>query len=146
MTAHEDEARFNLTLLELLRQDFDLNIAGLDGSLPEDESGIDVDGIWNHVRVAVKDIPRFEVTTDTAIGAFSFAKYLMWKDLADRREQICANSVVKHLLKRGQESFDQDGDYPNESELDSLVEPSSLFAPLPADSSQLNVDELSVIL
>jgi hypothetical protein len=68
MVTHEDEPRFNLTLLELLSQDFDLDIAGLDGNLPEDQSGIDVTGIWNHVRVAVKEIPGFEVTTETAIN------------------------------------------------------------------------------
>ncbi|QQL43714.1 DUF3320 domain-containing protein [Sulfuriroseicoccus oceanibius] len=137
MTSHEDEPRFNLTLLELLRQDFDLHIPGLDGDLPEDASGIDVEGIWNHVRVAVKDIAGFEVTTDTAIGTFSFAKYLMWKDLVDRREQLLENPVVKHLIERGQEGFEGNSEYPKEHELDEKVDPSSLFAPLPADSSQL---------
>src|SRR5690606_32561908 len=42
LSAHEDDPRFNLTLLELLRQDFELTIPGLDGALPGDESGIDV--------------------------------------------------------------------------------------------------------
>jgi len=137
MAAHEDEPRFNLTLLELLSQDFDLNIPGLDGALPEDESGIDVVRIWNHIRLAVKEIPGFEVTTETAIGTFSFAKYLMWKDLVDRRDQLTANSVVKHLIERGEEKFGADTEYPREEDLDATVEPSELFSPLPADSSQL---------
>jgi len=137
MSAHEDEARFNLTLLELLSQDFDLKIAGLDGDLPQDESGIDVARVWNHVRVAVKEIPGFEVTTETAIGTFSFSKYLMWKDLTDRREQLTANAVVSHLIERGEEQFSGESDYPSEHELDRLIEPSDLFSPLPADSSQL---------
>ena len=137
MTEHEDEARFNLTLLELLSHDFDLDIAGLDGDLPEDASGIDVSRIWNHVRVAVKEIPGFEVTTETAIATFSFAKYLMWKDLTDRREQLTANAVVKHLVERGEEMFGNDSEYPNERDLDALIDPASLFTPLPADSSQL---------
>ena len=29
---------------------------------------------------------------------FSFAKYLMWKDLTDRADQLAQNRVVKHLL------------------------------------------------
>lgn len=137
MIAHEDEPRFNLTLLELLSQDFDLNLPELDGDLPEDHSGIDVSGIWNHVRLAVKDIPGFEVTTDTAIGTFSFAKYLMWKDLTDRREQLSANAVVKHLMERGEDKFESHYEYPDENELDAKVSPSEVFTPLPADSSQL---------
>jgi very-short-patch-repair endonuclease len=139
MVVHEDEPRFNLTLLELLRQDFELNISGLEGDLPEDASGIDVDGIWNHVRMAVKEIAGFEISTETAIGTFSFAKYLMWKDLTDRREQLTANLVVKHLIERGEENFgaDSDSGYPDERELDAAIAPSELFTPLPADSSQL---------
>ena len=137
MTTHEDEPRFNLTLLELLNQDFDLKIPGLDRELPQDHSGIDVIGIWNRVRVAVKEIPGFEVTTETAIGTFSFAKYLMWKDLTDRKEQLTANSVVRHLIERGDEKFGSEAQYPSERELDSIVSPSELFTPLPADSSQI---------
>ncbi|MCX8494866.1 MAG: DUF3320 domain-containing protein [Akkermansiaceae bacterium] len=137
MTAHEDGARFNLTLLELLRQDFDLKILGLDGDLPQDESGIDVVGVWNRVRVAVKEIPGFEVTNEVALGTFSFAKYLMWKDLTDRKEQLSANLVVKHLIERGEEKFGSESEYPRESELDAMISPAELFTPLPADSSQI---------
>lgn len=137
MTAHEDEPRFNLTLLEFLRQDFDLKIPGLDGDLPQDASGIDVVGVWNRVRAAVKEIPGFEVTTETALGTFSFAKYLMWKDLADRKDQLIANAVVQHLIERGAEKFGGESQYPRESDLDAVISPAELFTPLPADSSQI---------
>lgn len=137
MTAHEDEPRFNLTLLELLRQDFDLEIPGLDGELPEDGSGIDVNGIWNRLRLAVKEIPGFEVTTETAIGTFSFAKYLMWKDLVDRRDQLITNPVVKHLIEGGQEGYSGYSWSATEGDLDQVTDPAHLFTPLPADFSQL---------
>jgi len=137
MTIHEDEPRFNLTLLELLRQDFDLKILGLDGELPQDNSGIDVAAIWNRVRVAVKEIPGFEVTTGSALGTFSFTKYLMWRDLTDRKEQLMANPVVKHLIERGEEKFSGESQYPREADLDATISPAELFTPLPADSSQI---------
>jgi len=139
MSALEDEPRFNLTLLELLRHDFELVIPGLNDELPTDESGIDVDGIWNTVRRAVRDVPGFEVTGEMVLGTFSFAKYLMWKDLADRSDQLLKSPLVKHLLERTVDSsgFIPSGDFPRPEELDAKVDPSSLFAPLPADSSQL---------
>lgn len=84
MLAHDDEPRFNTTLLEMLRKDFEIHIPGLDDTLPSDDSGVDVDGIWDQVRRAVRDAPGFEVVTDVVLGHFSFAKYLMWKDLVDR--------------------------------------------------------------
>lgn len=137
MIAHEDEPRFNLTLLELLRQDFELTIPGLDGGLPMDESGVNVPLVFNTVRRAVKDIAGFEVTPDMVVGTFSFAKYLMWKDLADRKDQLMKSPVVRHLIERDGESFSSGSDFPRPEQLDEKIDPSQLFIPLPADSSQL---------
>lgn len=137
MTAHEDEPRFNLTLLELLRQDFELNIPGLEGSLPTDASGIDLAFIWNTVRRAIRDVPGFEVVEDIVLGTFSFAKYLMWKDLADRSDQLMESPVVRHLIERAENAFSSGGASPRPEDLDRTVDPSQLFTPLPADSSQL---------
>jgi len=139
MSMLDDEPRFNLTLLELLRHDFQLNIAGLAGDLPTDGSGIDVEGIWGIVRRAVRDMPGFEVVTDVALGTFSFAKYLMWRDLVDRSAKLMENDVVRHLLEHrlGGSSLASSGEFPAPERLDALVQPSGLFTPLPADSSQL---------
>src|SRR5450830_1695543 len=136
----DEEARFNLTLLELLRHDFELVIPGLEGELPSDESGIDVPEIWNRVRRAVRDVPGFEVSTEVVLGTFSFAKYLMWKDLAANAEQLLQSPLVKHLLERdpGGEGFAGANDFPRPEHLDVSVTPAQLFTPLPADSSQLS--------
>lgn len=139
MTMLDEDPRFNLTLLELLRHDFALSISGLDGELPTDQSGIDVQGIWNTVRRAVRDMPGFEVTQELVLGTFSFAKYLMWKDLADRSEQLMQSPVVRHLLQRktGGAGLESPGEFPRAELLDTQVEPGKLFTPLPIDSSQL---------
>ncbi|WP_122223256.1 DUF4011 domain-containing protein, partial [Pseudomonas syringae group genomosp. 3] len=135
----DEEPRFNLTLLELLRHDFELVIPGLDSELPGDESGIDVPGIWDIVRRAVRDVPGFEVSTELVLGTFSFAKYLMWKDLNANAAQLLQSPLVKHLLEPGEagEGFSGSEEYPRPERLDSSVTPAQLFAPLPADSSQL---------
>jgi hypothetical protein len=98
LTLHEDEPRFNLTLLEMLRQDFHLNIPGISGELPRDDSGLDVAAIWRTVAVAIKDMPGWEVAQEVCLGQFSFAKYLMWKDLAERTDQLRTCPVVRHLI------------------------------------------------
>jgi very-short-patch-repair endonuclease len=137
MLQHEDEPRFNLTLLELLRQDFELRIPTLEGPLPTDENGIDVGAVWTAVRRAVRDIPGFEVTQEVVLGTFSFAKYLMWKDLVDRSDRLKESPIVRHLMERKEAGFEREGEFPRPENLDSTVDPASLFAPLPADSSQL---------
>ena len=137
LTAHDDDPRFNMTLLELLKQDFGMRIPGLDGELPSDESGIDVTGIWNRVRRAIAGTPGFEVREQVVLGIFSFSKYLMWKDLVDRRDLLKQNRVVAHLIERGKEPFAANGPLPRPEDLDVKVDPADLYAPLPADSSQL---------
>src|SRR3546814_8565251 len=96
--AHDDETVFNMTLLEMLRQDFGLRLPQLEGKLPEDESGVDVALIWNIVRKAVIDMKGFEVVEEVVLSTFSFAKYLMWKDLSDRTAELKESPFVAHLI------------------------------------------------
>lgn len=139
MSMSDEEPRFNLTLLELLRHDFELNIPNLGGALPTDQSGIDVNLIWNIVRREVRDISGFEVTPEVLIGTFSFAKYLMWRDLKDRTDQLRQSDVVRHLLEYrvGQSTLQSSEPFPLPENLDEELEPRELFTPLPADSSQV---------
>jgi len=137
MLLHDDEPRFNTTLLEMLRKDFQIEIKGLEGTLPEDHSGINVDGIWNTVRNAVKEAPGFEVIEDVVLGHFSFAKYLMWKDLVDRTDALRNNTVVKHLIDSPRDPYPSDISFVDKNEVDENYKPSDLFVPLPADSSQM---------
>lgn len=137
LSLHEDEPRFNLTLLQLLKQDFELEIPQLAKSLPIDDRGIDVSLVWNLVRQAVKESPGFEVVPDVALGAFSFAKYLMWKDLVDRTQSLLANPVVGHLINTPKDTYAGARDLPDVDRLDHETAPAEIFAPLPADSSQL---------
>tara|TARA_R110002049_G_scaffold130820_1_gene289278 strand:+ start:7775 stop:13804 length:6030 start_codon:yes stop_codon:yes gene_type:complete len=137
MVVHDDEPRFNTTLLEMLRKDFGINIHGLDGALPEDESGADVAGVWNKVRRAVKESPGFEVVEDVVLGHFSFAKYLMWKDLVDRTDDLRQSPVVRHLIDTPRDSYESSIAFVERDEIDRKFKPSDFLAPLPADSSQM---------
>ena len=141
MTAHDDEPRFNTTLLEMLRKDFHLDIRQFDDGLPEDESGIDVRGIWDAIRQEVRDIPGFEVIREVALGHFSFAKYLMWKDLVDRTDQLRENNVVRHLLDTPRDVYAVPGQsgFVDARRLDEDFAPDDLLMPLPADASQMAV-------
>ncbi|WP_193075896.1 DUF4011 domain-containing protein [Pseudomonas sp. FME51] len=137
MIANDDEPRFNTTLLEMLKKDFGIEIHGLGGALPEDESGVDVAAIWNRVRHAIKDVPGFEVVEDVVLGHFSFAKYLMWKDLVDRSAELKESPVVKHLLDTPREPYDSDIRFVEPADIDREYTPADLLAPLPADSAQM---------
>lgn len=109
----------------------------MEGPLPTDDSGIDVTAVWNIMRRAVRDMPGFEVVPDVMLGTFSFAKYLMWKDLVDRADLLKESPVVRHLIDRDGSATRIGDGFPQPETLDASVDPIDLFTPLPADSSQL---------
>ncbi|WP_425319148.1 DUF3320 domain-containing protein [Rhodoferax fermentans] len=135
---HEDEALFNPTLVEMLRQDFQLELGIAAGDLPRDESGLDIAGIWKRVRNAIKDIRGWEVSEDVVLSMFSFAKYLMWKDLAERTDDLRKSPVVAHLIDTPREPYPSTTPFPDARRLDTDYPPQQVFSPLPADSSQLS--------
>jgi very-short-patch-repair endonuclease len=135
---HEDEPRFNPTLVEMLRQDFNLNLGVVDGDLPHDDAGLDVALIWKMVSHAVRDIKGWEVSDEVVLATFSFAKYLMWVDLTQRTDQLRQSPVVRHLIDTPREPYPSAVAFPVAKRLDAEFSPDTTFCPLPADSSQLS--------
>lgn len=138
LVLHEDEPRFNLTLLEMLRQDFRLTMPSLEGELFRDDSGLDVAGIWRTVATAIKDLAGWELAEEVSLGQFSFAKYLMWKDLVDRTDQLKENPVVRHLIETPNQAYGSRSGFVAPQRLDTVLAPADTYCPLPADSSQLS--------
>ncbi|MBE9640669.1 DUF3320 domain-containing protein [Salipiger pacificus] len=136
---HEDDVRFNTTLLEFLKRDFDLKVPELEGDLPRDESGFDLPRIFEIMRRKVRDVAGFEVVEELALSTFSFAKFLMWKDLVERTDSLRESALVKHLVDNPTEPFLAEGTpgLPVAVDVDRRLAPRDLFTPLPADSSQL---------
>ena len=135
---HEDEPRLNATLLQFVKRDFDLTLPDFRDGLPKDGNGVDVLAVLEHFRHAVRDTPGFEVADDTAISTFSFAKYLMWKDLTDRTASLRQNRVVKHLIDTPEHAFEGAAQpFPDENEIDRIYQSADIVMPLPADSSQV---------
>lgn len=138
LVLHDDEPRVNPTLLQMLEQDFALKIPELAGPLPTDEHGLDVRGIWSAMTRAIREQEGWEVAEEVALSTFSFAKYLMWKDLVDRTEILKDNPVVRHLIDTPNEVYASEVPFPEPRRLDSDYPPEQTFTPLPADSSQLS--------
>lgn len=136
LSRHDDEAIVNPTLLQLLKNSFELRVPGLDVILT-DEHGIDVAKVLQSFRLAVREIPKWEVLEQAHLGIFSFTKYLMWKDLQDRTEQLKGNRVVKHLIENPGQAFAREGRDSDFERLDDTHRPQDILAPLLSDSSQL---------
>ena len=134
---------FNMTLIEFLFTEHNIDLNQFRESLPEDESGIDVNLIWNTVRAAIAEQPGFEVVEELVVASFSFAKYLMWKDLRDRVDDLKENLFVKHLVDNPQDAYIQTTNFVLRDEVDDKIDPEKIFTPLNCDSSQLVAVEAS---
>ncbi|SEI82910.1 Superfamily I DNA and/or RNA helicase [Dyadobacter sp. SG02] len=131
--SREEETLLNITLLEMLRQDFDINITGLD-NLPKDESGVDVKLVFTLIRKAIMAKQRWDVEEQAFLGTFSFNKFVLWNDIHNNVDKLTANPIVKSLISGKLEWHDQETELESESiEFD----PASLSLPISTDSSQL---------
>lgn len=132
----DEETRLNVTLMEMLRQNFQKEIPGLD-PLPEDHSGVNVARVFQLFRDAVRDLAGWEVKTEIWLGQFSFTKFLLWKDLADRLEDLTRNRIVNHLVNEAGTPYPNSPDDITPTRLDDQFHPRDIFCPRSADSSQL---------
>ena len=132
----DEETRLNVTLMEMLRQQFQKEILGLD-PLPEDDSGVDVARVFRLFREAVRDLPGWEVKSEIWLRQFSFTKFLLWKDLTDRLDDLTRNRIVNHLVNEAGHQYPNPPGDIRPDQLDDQFHPREIFCPLSADSSQL---------
>ena len=129
-----EDTMINITLLELLRQKFDINVKGLE-TLPSDQSGVDVVKVFNIIRKAIMEQPRWDVEELSIIGSFSFNKFLMWNDIHYNVELLRRNKIVNGMVTG---TIDWGSDVQEENiDLDQTFSVGDLALPMPADSSQI---------
>ena len=132
----DEDPQINETLLQKLEADFGVRTDGL-RELPEDDAGLDVPEILRRFRTAMRDVPRFEVVSEVRVALFTFTKFLMWKDLAERSDKLLASAVVAHLVKKPGTAYEPGAAFPEPSCLDAERRAAETWCPLDADSSQL---------
>lgn len=149
--SRDEDTMMNITLLEMLRQDFGINISGLE-NLPRDGSGIDVPTVFNTIRRGIMTLARWDVEEQAIIGNFSFNKFIMWNDIHNNADKLRENKIVASLMS-GQVEWKEEEEEENESDenLDDKFSVGDIALPISADSSQLEaiyaaVDNKSFIL
>lgn len=131
----DEETMLNITLLEFLRQEFDITINGLD-PLPADAIGVDVPLVLNIIRKGIMEQPRWDVVEQAIIGNFSFSKFIMWNDIHYNSDELCRGKVVSSLVS-GMIDESLSEDIPEEANLDEKFKVGDIELPISADSSQL---------
>ena len=130
----DEDTQVNITLLEMLRQSFGIDIKGLD-PVPVDESGVDIPQIFSIVRKGVMSRSRWDVDEYAFIGQFSFNRFIMWNDIRNRADELAQNKVVASLIS-GRTEWEGSDITVSPNDLDEIA-PSDMAVPVAADSSQL---------
>lgn len=127
MRMRDEDAQINITLLEFLKQKFDLQIYGLNPP-PMDMHGLDMPKIFAIIRHAVMNLPMWDVVEVGFIGNFSFSQFVMWNDIHNNNAFLENNKIV-HSLMTGAVGWD--------CAIPECVDTDEAYLPVTVDSSQL---------
>lgn len=138
LKVREEDLGTNLPLRERLAEDFGITLPEIEG-----EEGFAPTTYFDAVREAVSSKPEWGVDADTVqLGFFSFAKFLMMRDLDPSNwpdGALASLEVVERLLtSRG---FDAEPDLFGDASLDEARAPGDLVQVTEADASQTKVAE-----
>lgn len=133
----EDEYQVNTTLLEFLKQEFGIEMRGLE-SAPAD-----LDSLLGMVKKQILGYPGWEVVEDVYIASLSFSRFLMWNDLRCHIDAFRQNRFIRSMIEgRPDPSLARAKEaevVENIGEKDAM----GLFLPLSCDSAQLKAVLLS---
>ena len=130
----DEDISVNSTLLEYLKQEFNIDMRGLEGAT----QGLKISEILAMVRMEVQGMRNWAVYDDAYLAAFSFARYQMWYDLRQNIGEFSKNEIVSAFLKNAV-AFGSADERTKEDE--ARVE--ATLTPLPADASQWEAIALS---
>lgn len=121
-----EEYQVNTTLLEFLKQEFGIDIRGLDGQKLSPQEILAV------FRAKTASLKGWLVHDDIYIAQFTFARYAMWSDVKKNMPVYKNNALISSLLtntnKLGENKLTG---IPEDSS-----EPTEILTPLSCDSSQ----------
>ncbi len=130
----DEEVSVNSTLLEYLKEEFNIDIRGLADMV----HGLKISEILAMIRREIVRMRGWEVYDDCYIAGFSFARYQMWNDLRKNITEFSKNEIVSAFLNNVFVPF---GDEKRMKEDE--VAPNVTLTPLPADESQWSAIALS---
>lgn len=134
LKSREEETMINITLIEFLRQEYELNLSALE-QLPYDEKGVDVAKVMGILRRAVMQLKGWDVEEQLVLGNFSFSKLILWKDIVAHQEDLLKSDMVRSLVE-GKLSFSENYETISASDFDN-IHSQSLALPIPTDVSQM---------
>ncbi|MEX1188159.1 MAG: DUF3320 domain-containing protein [Bacteroidia bacterium] len=134
LKSREEETMVNITLVEFLRQEYELNLSGLE-QLPTDEKGVDVAKVMGMLRQAIKNLKGWDVMEQVVLGNFSFSKLILWKDIVVHHEELLKSDMVRSLVD-GKLHINENHEPHSSNDFDN-IHSQSVILPIATDVSQM---------
>lgn len=134
----ENDPVLNLSLLEFLKNDFDLTLPEV---IPSELETIDQ---WTEYLEKIgsilknnsnEHIRRWEIQNRSTFGTFRFQKLAMWHDLEKNKNLIGQHRLCRAIAGEQSEKFEYP-DIPRPESFDEQIHPKTVFTILDCDSSQ----------
>lgn len=134
LKSREEETMINITLVEFLRQEYELNLGALE-QLPTDDKGVDVAKVMGILRRAIMQLKGWDVEEQLVLGNFSFSKLILWKDIVVHQEELLKSDMVRSLVD-GKLTFNENQERHSSNGFDNIPS-QNIVLPIPTDVSQM---------
>lgn len=139
----DEEPIMNITLIEMMRQTFDMVIPEISPASEDDAEVLDWQRVFDTLSSSISELnesrpvdKQWEIVEECHIGIFSFTKFVMWNDIHSNPDVLLRQPLIRSLIE-GRLQFDDKLDEADARELDKTATPEKYAIPLPVDSSQL---------
>lgn len=141
LRSREEDIMLNTTLVEFLKQNYNVVLTGLD-PLPKDDAGVDVPLIFATIRQQIRNLKGWDLLEEAMLGLFSFTKFVMWNDIHSHADHIRQHPLLHALMGEAATPDAEAGS--NDTDLapidmqaiDHQSAPSDYALPIDVDSSQ----------
>lgn len=127
----DEDPFINPALVYKFKSSFDLKIPDL-----KDPHEVEPKDYFNEVSEVIKLFADWRVTTQIYLGLFSFAKFLMFKDLETHESLFGQNRIISNLAGISLDGEEPLGPTVSADEIDTKVDPTDIFQVLDADATQ----------
>lgn len=125
-----DDAIVNPALQLKMDSDFGVGLSNLE------DDDLDLGAYFDSVRAAIGRQRDWRVLERTVLARFSFQKEVMYRDLMDNEQAVCAHPLVRALADSETCDTEFDFDPPDDGDLDRLAPEINMVSILDADATQ----------
>ncbi|PZP45354.1 MAG: hypothetical protein DI598_13330, partial [Pseudopedobacter saltans] len=130
----DEDIQINATLIEMLQQEFELNLSGLH-QLMDTEETIDIQQILNTVRQAILPHKNWEVDELIFLSNFNFSTQVLWQDIHDNMNVLQQHPIIQGFVEQKFQT-DRSLELPENIDTHNVATDEHIF-PIDADSSQM---------